>query len=99
MELTLWNFSPILSASVTAALFKRPIFLGEEVDLQFVNYARQLIVAARNLHHAELFKECFTHIVSSWPDDFYNRSLLKKEPHLSALIQKAHHKLSNDVIS
>lgn len=61
---------PILSTTLTAALFDSPIFKRDSKD-SFREKSYEVIFAAKQLRHHALFRECFVHIVGTWVDGFW----------------------------
>ncbi|KAH6723081.1 hypothetical protein BKA61DRAFT_5312 [Leptodontidium sp. MPI-SDFR-AT-0119] len=72
---------PILSATL--------FVLNSEQEL-FSDFVGSLIFAARDLHHAELFREWFVRIVSLWTSEepIRGQDFLGEDPQLFTLIQK-----------
>ncbi|KAE8448673.1 hypothetical protein EG329_009099 [Mollisiaceae sp. DMI_Dod_QoI] len=86
---------PILSKTLKGALLGSPIFDLNNNDRRspFKENSYDLIFTAQKLRHAELFRECFVHIVGTWvdgpvPKDSLNR--LKHDPELLSLISASH---------
>ncbi|KAL2070506.1 hypothetical protein VTL71DRAFT_13532 [Oculimacula yallundae] len=93
---------PILSSSLTAALFKSPVFdVGDPLvgDEKSLDSFEAMISISQKLHHAELFRECFIQIVSLWrPGNIRSCELLERDSQLFTLIQSAYLNLAEDVL-
>ncbi|KAF8853704.1 hypothetical protein BDZ45DRAFT_694016 [Acephala macrosclerotiorum] len=86
---------PTLSATLKGALLGSPMFdlTKNKRHSRFLESSYELISTARKLRNAELFRECFVHVVGTWVDGPIPKEsldILKQEPELLCLISAAH---------
>ncbi|PVH82195.1 hypothetical protein DL98DRAFT_653535 [Cadophora sp. DSE1049] len=94
---------PILSATLTGALFNSPMFEDPRLNPEqnFCEISGQLLFTARTIRHLELFRECFTHVIGMWNDkalSSHDRELLEADSQLLTLIYKVRGELSSVVL-
>lgn len=72
---------PTLSGTFSGALLGSPMFKrdslpdDDEEHNEFVENAGEIILAAKKLRHAVLFRECFIHLVANFHDSLYAENL------------------------
>lgn len=100
---------PIVSATLTAAMLgspmvKREINPGGPIGHEISDNSVELIIVAKKLRHAVLYRECFIHLVGLWPPghpDLLSQpeiDLLKRDKRLWRLLSDGYANLNQRIL-
>lgn len=92
---------PIVSATLTGALFNSPIFRPDPLvrNLCLFAQSRQTILLwAKKLRHPLLFREAFIHVVAGWHAVSMRCQAIRDDARLASLISSAHSQLQTALL-